>query len=270
MINALLKFLPVINFAPDTEGEGNETPELDQSPEAVDERLRERLHPDEAAMYNKDGSIKGSETEDDGDDKGDDSDDSDDKDDNEAGDGDDKDGDDKDDDKDDEVDLNTVPEDGKYKIQIPDDMDMDTELLAEMEPLWKEKGTTHAEAQVLVDKYVEGLNKQAQASEDTQTEIVNKWYEETTTDKEYGGENLDKNVALGKKAIKAYGDENLNKVLAESGLGVNLSMLKFMAKVGALVEDDDVPTDGGNPQSNLNEAGVEETLYGKTTPSKRV
>ena len=263
MTEQLLKFLPIINFAPDGEGEGGDAGEsTDTNDSDAEARIKEELHPEETTLYNEDGSAK--KPEDNAEDKeGDDKDGEDDAEDKE---GDDKDG----EDDAEELDPDEVPEDGVYKIDVPEGMEVDQDLLDEMAPHWKEKGTTRAEAQALADKYIAGLNKQAEAIQDTQAETINTWLEESTNDKDFGGANLDQNVALGRKALEAYGDDGLKKLMVETGVGNNLSMLKFMAKVGATVADDDVPGDGQNPQSNMNEAGDEETLYGATTPSKRV
>jgi len=78
---------------------------------------------------------------------------------------------------------NTVPE--KYEFKIPDGMEMDSELLKEAEPMFKELGLSQAKAQKVIDLYAQKvmpafLKKQADAWEAQK----DGWKESVKTDKE--------------------------------------------------------------------------------------
>lgn len=182
-----------------------------------------------------------------------------------------KDGDDGDDDDKGAIDLTTVPEDGKYKLTMPDGIEVDQGMLDKLSPIWREKGFTHEEAQAMTDMYIGQRTDEVERAAETQAEQVTSWEAEVAADKDIGGSNLDATLTSAKSALTRFGTPELTAVLESSGLGSNPEVIRLLANVGSQLKDDDIPTpNGGNERAepNTDEARAER-LYGATTPSKR-
>lgn len=185
-------------------------------------------------------------------------------------DGDEADGD-KDDDGETEVDLKSVPEDGQYKLTMPEGLELDQSLLDEVSPIWKEKGFTHEEAQALTDKYIKNHTERAEKVADEWNDTVTKWGDQTKTDKEIGGDKFDASLKTAKSTLDRYGTPELRAALDNSGMGSHPELIRLLVKVGNATTDDDIPTPSEgtrNTTPNTSEAAAEE-LYGDTTPVKK-
>lgn len=193
--------------------------------------------------------------------------DDDDADDEDEDDADDKDDEDKDDD-DADVDLNTVPEDGKYKLKMPDGMELDQDLLDEMAPLWKEKGLTHADAQALTDKYIAAQTKNGEKAAEAWDQTVTDWAKQTKADKEIGGKKFDASITMAKATLNKYGTPELKAALDNSGMGSHPEVIRLLVNFAKATTDDEIP----NPKEQKRQAGSNtnaddaEELYGETTP----
>lgn len=191
--------------------------------------------------------------------------------DDDAGDKDDDD--DADDDKDDDtdVDLNTVPEDGNYKLVMPDGMALDEDLLAEMAPLWKEKGLTHADAQALTDKYIAAQTKNGEKAADAWDQTVTDWAKQTKADKDIGGKKFDASLTMAKATLAKYGTPELKAALDNSGMGSHPEVIRLLVNFAKATTDDEIP----NPKEHKKQAGSNtnaedaEELYGDTTPTTK-
>jgi hypothetical protein len=88
--------------------------------------------------------------------------------------------------------------------------------------------------QAIVDKVspmlVERSNRRLAA-------LMDQWSDETTSDPEIGGTNLDASIAHARKALDVHGSPELRQLLGPlsaggTGIGNNVAMLRFLAKVG--------------------------------------
>jgi len=131
-----------------------------------------------------------------------------------------------------------VPEDGKYDLKMPEGIPFDEEMAKALAPDFKELGLSNAQAQKLVDKYIEVQSKRMSEQSEKWGETINSWIDEAKTDKEIGGDKWDATVSQGRRAVEQFGTPALREYLNASGGGNHPEMIRFMAKVGALLKED--------------------------------
>jgi hypothetical protein len=105
----------------------------------------------------------------------------------------------------------------------------------------KEMGLSQEKAQKLYDIGVKSVQKSNTALLGTVKTLQDGWLEASKTDKEFGGDGLEKNLAVAKSALK-FATPELKKILNESRLGDHPEMVRWMYRVGkAMAEDTFVP-----------------------------
>ena len=137
-----------------------------------------------------------------------------------------------------------VPEDGKYDLKMPDGVELDVELAAALGPDFKDLGLTNAQAQKLVDKYIATQQDRAAKQTEAWAGTVQKWADDAKADKEIGGAKWEQTVAASRRAVGKLGSPELREYLNASGGGNHPEMIRFMAKVGAMISEDS-PANGG-------------------------
>lgn len=137
----------------------------------------------------------------------------------------------------------TVPE--KYEFDAPEGMELDGVAVGEFSELAKELKLPQAEAKRVVDVAIKMAQRRA---EDT-AKTVKGWADQCKADKEFGGDNLDANVAVAQKAIDTFGTPELKAILSQSGWGNHPEFVRFAYKAGKAISDDTF-VKGGNPASS--------------------
>jgi hypothetical protein len=146
-----------------------------------------------------------------------------------------------------------VPE--KYEFQMPEDVELDSDAAAEFSALAKELKLPAAEAQKVADIAIRMAQRQAEQT----AKVVKEWADQSRADKEFGGDNLDANLAVAKKAIAAFGSEELKVLLSTTGLGNHPEFIRFALKAGKAMSDDTF-VKGGQPGAT-NAVSLEKRLY---------
>lgn len=135
---------------------------------------------------------------------------------------------------------------------------LDTELLGEAMPLFKEAGLSQEQAQKLVDFYAGKLQASEQKSLDAFGELVDGWAEASKGDKEFGGDKFEESVKVANETLTKFGTPELDKFLKESGAGNHPEVIRLLYKVGKLMAED-VPG-SSNPSNNTPRSRVD-VLY---------
>lgn len=130
--------------------------------------------------------------------------------------------------------LDTVPEDGKYTLTLPDDMAVDEAMLEALAPAMKEAGITGKQANILASAFA----AQQKAQYEQFGKTVSDWAKQAQADKEIGGPNWDTSVANAQKVIKQFGSDALRDYLNQTGAGNHPEVIRLMAKVGAVISED--------------------------------
>lgn len=137
-----------------------------------------------------------------------------------------------------------VPEDGKYQLAMPEGVEVDQEMVDALGPEFKDLGLTNKQAQALADKFIEVQSKRAEGQAKEWGETVQKWADDAKADKEIGGDKWDGTVKAGRAAVERLGTPGLKEYLNATGGGNHPEVIRFMAKVGSMLREDD-PAMGG-------------------------
>lgn len=139
-----------------------------------------------------------------------------------------------------------VPEDGKYDLKMPDGVELDAELATAMGVDFKELGLTNAQAQKLADKFIAVQTAKATKQNETWGNTLQKWADDAKADADIGGDKWDGTVSASRRAVEKLGTPELKEYLNASGGGNHPELIRFMAKVGSMIKEDD-PASGGAP-----------------------
>lgn len=126
----------------------------------------------------------------------------------------------------------------KYEFKLPDGVQMDTALLAKVEPILKGKAFSQEEAQQLVDFYTETRTAEVKAQQEAWVNQVNGWAESVRKDPEIGGQNFDATIVAAQQAVAAHGTPGLKEMLAQTGMGSHPEVVRFFAKIGKAMAED--------------------------------
>ena len=135
----------------------------------------------------------------------------------------------------------------KYEFKATDGKEFDAEILNNFSDIAKELNLSQDAAQKLLDKM--GPSIEARQMEQIET-LRTEWAEAAQNDKEFGGEKLQENLSVAKKALDQFGTPELRALLNESGLGNNPEVIRFMFRAGKAISQDTYvgSTTGANPK----------------------
>lgn len=125
-----------------------------------------------------------------------------------------------------------VPE--SYDLQMPDGIELDKASADEFTTIAKELKLDQAAAQKLADIAA----KQAQRQVEAHTRLVESWVESVKADKDIGGDKLEENLGIARKALDTFGTPELRDVLNASGLGNHPEVIKAFVKAGKAISED--------------------------------
>ena len=178
---------------------------------------------------------------------------------------------DKSDDKSDDKDKDDDKPDGAPEtysdFDMPEGVEINEADLGEFHTIAKELNLTQDQAQSLVDyqsKRAQALtermdNDLADAIEKQQ----NDWIKELKDDKDFGGDNLDKNVGLAVKVVNKFGSPELKDVLNSSGMTNNPELVKMFNRIGKAISEDSLDSESEN-----GETGSGKSLADKLYPNQ--
>ena len=122
-----------------------------------------------------------------------------------------------------------------YEFKAQEGREFDPEVMKSFSEIAKELDLPQDAAQKVLDKVTPKiLERQMQALEN----VRNEWAENARTDKEFGGDKLNDNLVVAKKALDSFGTPELRKLLNESGLGNHPEMIRLMYRAGKAISED--------------------------------
>ena len=134
--------------------------------------------------------------------------------------------------------ADVVPEDGKYDLKMPEGVEVDAGLLDQFAPTFKELGLTTRQAQALADKFIEAQTARGETQAQAWTNTVAGWVDQAKADPEIGGAKWEATVQSASGIVKRFGNDAFREYLNASGAGNHPEMIRFMAKVGAMIGED--------------------------------
>lgn len=130
------------------------------------------------------------------------------------------------------VEQKTVPE--AYEFKMPDGVELDKAAADEFSAIAKEMGLDQEQAQKVADVGAKMAQRQAEAH----ARQVEAWVGEVKADKEIGGDKLDENLGVARKALDTFGTPELRDLLNASGMGNHPAVIKAFYKVGKAISED--------------------------------
>jgi hypothetical protein len=148
-----------------------------------------------------------------------------------------------------------------YEFKMPDGVELKSEAVDELKATAKEFGLTQEQAQRIADLGVKQAQGFAAQLVEQQKSLTTQWAEETTTDKEIGGDKLSENLGVAKKALDSFGTPALKTLLNQSGLGNHPEVVRFMVKAGKAISEDGHLVTGAAAQVDRANTPIENRLY---------
>lgn len=121
-----------------------------------------------------------------------------------------------------------------YDLKMPEGVELDKAAADEFTAIAKELKLDQPTAQKLADVGAKMAQRQAEAH----AKLVDSWTEQVKTDKEIGGDKLNENLAVARKALDTFGTPELRDVLNSTGLGNHPALIKAFYKAGKAISDD--------------------------------
>lgn len=157
----------------------------------------------------------------------------------------------------------------KYEFKAPDNVALDDGVIAEFSTVAKELGLPQDAAQKVIDKLAPKLAEQnAQAIMKAMESANTEWLTAAKADKEFGGEKLDENLAVARKALDRFGTPELRKLLGRfdakenptgTGLGNHPELIRAFIKAGRAISEDKFVQ--GSTQPTKGERSLAKSLY---------
>ena len=160
--------------------------------------------------------------------------------------------------------LAVVPEDGEYELTMPEGVELDAELMAELGPQFAEMGLSTGQAQSLADKFIAAQTARGAKQQEAWQATLAGWVDTAKADPEMGGAKWDATAEIASNVVTRFGTPALKEYLNASG-GVNHpEMIRFMAKVGAMIGEDNLAI-SETPGAKV-KADTASILYPNDTP----
>lgn len=141
-------------------------------------------------------------------------------------------------------------------FKLPEGREADPVLMGEFSSVAKELGLTQDAGQKLIDLYEKAVGAQ-QAAWDAQAA---KWPEQVKADPDLGGANFDKTKAEVSRVMAKFGTVELRQYLTDTKLGDHPELVRFVAKIGRAMGEDQV---GNTSGQGAPEKTLEQIMYGK-------
>jgi antitoxin component HigA of HigAB toxin-antitoxin module len=122
----------------------------------------------------------------------------------------------------------------RYEFSMPEGVELDKTAVDEFQTIAKELKLDQASAQKVADIGA----KMAQRQTEAHAKLVESWVETVKTDKEIGGDAMDQNLAVARKALETFGTPELRDVLNSTGLGNHPEVIRAFYKAGKLISED--------------------------------
>lgn len=149
-----------------------------------------------------------------------------------------------------------------YEFEAVGGVEVDSAVAEAFAGVARELDLSQVAAQKVLNKVVPTL----QARQVDQIRAVQEqWTADARADKEFGGDALKANLALGAKAVDRFGTPELKDLLEKTGLGNHPEVIRAFVRVGKAISDDTLLGAKGAPKGGIPSTfeGKAEALYGK-------
>lgn len=106
------------------------------------------------------------------------------------------------------------------------------------------------------------VQQQQQKAADDWQKTTDGWLKEAKSDPDIGGDDFMQNAAIGRRALDAFGDDELKTILEQSGLGNHRAVIKFFKNAGSQLKESGIPKPGQTGQGKSHNERLTAALYG--------
>lgn len=131
-----------------------------------------------------------------------------------------------------------VPE--KYELKMPDGSPLDKEAITRVENFAKANKLSNEEAQQVLEVENTAVKTFADKQQADMEQTKKTWLDQSTNDKEFGGENLGKNVELSRRVVDKFGSQEFRNALNETGLGNHPELIRMLSRIGKAIGEDEL------------------------------
>lgn len=124
-------------------------------------------------------------------------------------------------------------------LKVPEGFVPDDPAIGKFSAMAAEYGLDEAKAQKLVDMHFDQLKALAETQAADHRKAVASWEKSVRDDPDMGGARFDETLERGRAAVRRFGDPKLVEFLDASGLGSHPEFVRFAAKVGAAIREDE-------------------------------
>lgn len=146
----------------------------------------------------------------------------------------------------------------KYEFQTPEGVVVDDTTVQAFSEVAKELNLPQDAAQKILDKVAPVM---AQRQAEVLANLATSWVEGVRADKEIGGDNLQQNLAVAKKAMDTLGTPELRTLLNESRLGNHPEVIRFMLRAGKAISEDSKVVTGNTARPITGARDAAKSLY---------
>lgn len=122
-----------------------------------------------------------------------------------------------------------------YSFTAPEGATLDGSVTDAFAGVAKELNLTQEAAQKVVDKMAPLM---AQRQGEQVANLQAEWRQQATADKEFGGQKLEENLVVARKAMHAFASPELKQLLAQTGLGNHPEVIRMFVKAGKSISED--------------------------------
>jgi hypothetical protein len=138
----------------------------------------------------------------------------------------------------------------EYEFTPPDGLEIDEERLEAFGEYAYGLGLSQDQFQKLIEYDIERTANAQQSMAEAYSERISSWADATKVDKELGGEQLDENLGLAKKAMESFASPELAKLIdtpsADNpdglGLGNHPEVIRLFYRVGKAISESELVT----------------------------
>lgn len=122
-----------------------------------------------------------------------------------------------------------------YEFKAPEGKTYDAEFVKAFAEEAKALDLPQDKAQAVLDKLSEKAQERQLAKIE---EAKTQWLADSRKDAEFGGDKLEENLGIAKKALDAFGSDALKALLNDSGLGNHPELIRFFYRAGKAISED--------------------------------
>lgn len=145
-----------------------------------------------------------------------------------------------------------------YKLELKEKSLLDNSVVDSIKDFAKEHNLSNDMAQHILNKQDELISGMVGAEEEARKQELEEWRNTVINDPVIGGDNLKKTVENARAVVKKYGSESFQEILENTGYGDNPEVVKFLSKIGALMDNDTLY----QPNAKGAQRSAEEVFYG--------